>query len=243
MKNSFDINASIAKSTISLLNHDRIEVDNPNHHAPEKLAYLDRINTIINWIRKAFPDPTAVKIAEFGCAQGNISLILAELGYKVYAIDINEQFLSYSMMKYEKGDIEWIKSNINELNLPEGILDIAILGEVIEHCAYPEDIINKVLKYIHLDGCLIITTPNGAQINNRLPTFKQIKRKDQRTIFLKKQFKPDGENHLFVFKLEELIAILPDEAKVLESGYLGGTFIINKIIFLSDSCLCNQSKN
>lgn len=187
------------------------------------------MNGIIAIVRKAFMSPAEVKIGDFGAAQGNMSLLLAEAGYKVCAFDINPSFIAYSKKKYEKGDIEWLDGNIETLDFPLDSLDVAIAGEIIEHCAYPEDILAKILTFVKPEGILIITTPNGSRILNRLPTFQQVSDKDERKVFVSRQFRPAGEDHLFLFRLEELDMIIPPGAQIIEKGYLGGTILYNEI--------------
>lgn len=234
MKNCYDIGKKCDKKYYKILNFDKVEIDNPDKYNPSRLYYFDRLQSIISLIKRMFPNPDKIKIGDFGCAQGNLSLILAELGYRVFAIDICSTFIEYSKMKYEKGEIDWIVGNIDSLEFPANVLDIAMLGELIEHCAYPEEIIGKTLKYIRPGGILILSTPNGSRIKTLKPTFKKVLGKEQRKMFEEKQFGPDGENHLFLFKLEEIKYIVPKEAIIKEKGYSGGTILINKysILFL-----------
>jgi 2-polyprenyl-3-methyl-5-hydroxy-6-metoxy-1,4-benzoquinol methylase len=107
---------------------------------------------VITVIKAFFLETSGVTVGEFGCAQANMSLLLAESGYEVYAIDVNLSFLEYSRLKWEKGDIKWILGNIDNLAIPELSLDVAILGEVVEHCAYPEEIVEKVFGIVRPGG-------------------------------------------------------------------------------------------
>lgn len=228
MKNSYDLEKHLDAKYHKMLNYDKIEIDNPDRYHPISLLYFDRLRMIISIIKRAFPIPDQIRIGDFACAQGNMSLLLAEMGYKVFAVDINPTFIEYSKMKYERGEIEWIVGNIDELNFSANMLDVAIMGELIEHCAYPEKIIEKVVRCVRLGGLLILTTPNGARIKTRLPTFRQVFSQEQRKMFEERQFGPGGENHLFLFKLEEIKYIIPENANIIEKGYLGSTILVNK---------------
>ncbi len=157
-----------------------------------------------------------------------MGLKLAEDGYKVFSFDINPSFLAYSKMKYEKGNIPWLAGNIETLDFPRGSLDVAIAGEIVEHCAYPEDILGKILEFVKPGGILIVTTPNGARILNPLPTFGQVAGKDDASVRFE-TVQAGGEDHLFLFKLDELAMIVPDNSEIIEKGYLGGTVLYNKI--------------
>jgi 2-polyprenyl-3-methyl-5-hydroxy-6-metoxy-1,4-benzoquinol methylase len=228
MKNSHTLEELVSEKYRGIVAFDKLEIDNPDKYAPSRLSYLDRICKVVSVIKVFFPETAGVTIGEFGCAQANMSLLLAECGYSVYAIDVNPTFLKYSKRKWQKGDVKWILGNIDNPILLELSLDVAILGEVVEHCAYPEEIVEKVFRFVRPGGILILTTPNGARIHTQLPTFKQVSSKALRRRFEEKQFGPDGRHHLFLFKLEELYSIIPPNAKIVMSGYLGGTILINR---------------
>jgi len=98
-----------------ILDFDKREIDNPDKYHPTRLYYLGRITKVIQLIRREFPDPSGIKIGDFASAQGNIGLILAEMGHKVFVIDINPTFIEYSKMKYERGKVEYIVANIEDL--------------------------------------------------------------------------------------------------------------------------------
>ena len=188
MKNSNSISKILdASSKIDdyqfIINYDQQEIDNPDMYHHLKINYLHRLNFILDRVAKLMPIPENVNIGDFACGQGNISLSLAEMGYDVAAIDINKKFIEYSKMKYEKGNVEWIVSEIDKLVYKEDIFDVAVAGEVIEHCAYPEEIIISILKFVKPGGFLIITTPNGNYFNSNLPTFSELSQKQLRKKF------------------------------------------------------------
>lgn len=228
MKNSFDLEKILDNKHQNVLNYDKMQIDNPDKQNFIGLRYMDRINKIISLVKKYFPIENKSKVGDFACAQGNVSLLLAEQGYRVFAFDIDSSFIEYSKMKYEKGDIQWINGNIDDMDFAEYDLDIAIAGELIEHCAYPEEILAKILKFVRPGGLLIITTPNGSRLKTNLPTFQKYFQKESRKMFEERQFGPEGKDHLFLFAIEELDLIVPENAKIIEKGYLGGSIIMNK---------------
>ncbi len=209
--------------------YDEVEIDNPNVFDLHKINYLDRINSIVKLVQKYYPNPQGIRIAEFGCAQGNISLKLAEKGYSVIALDQDSDFLEYSQLKHEKGDMRWVRANFSESGISIEPVDVAILGEIIEHCAYPEKIIENIASYVKPGGLCLITTPNGSRLKAQLPSFRQVLKTHSRESLEQRQFGPDGSDHLFLFTLPEALEILPTNSHVLESGYLGGSILINRI--------------
>ena len=229
MRSVYDIREPLDESQQRLAAFDRLEIDCTDRHSYTRLNYLDRMNTITGIVKRVYPSPAGVRVGDFAAAQGNMGLRLAEDGYQVFSFDINPAYLAYSRMKYERGDIQWLAGNIETLDFPRGSLDVAIAGEIVEHCAYPEDILGKIFNFVKPGGILIITTPNGARILNKLPTFSQVAGKEDRKMFVSRQFRPAGEDHLFLFRLDELHMIVPDNSGTIEQGYLGGTVLYNKI--------------
>lgn len=228
MKSVFAIKENIDPKYAKIVAYDEAEIDNPEKYLPSRMLYMHRIEKVVSWISKKFQNLEGVQVAEIGCAQGNMSLKLAEKGFKVFAVDIDEKFLEYGKLKYEKGDITWVRANIEELNIPKESIDVAIMGEIIEHCAYPEDVIAKTLEFVKPGGYVFITTPNGSRVKTGLPTFGQFSAKEDRKKFEELQFGPDGNNHLFLFTLQEVTSLIPQNAKIVESGYLGSSILLNR---------------
>jgi 2-polyprenyl-6-hydroxyphenyl methylase/3-demethylubiquinone-9 3-methyltransferase len=225
MKSSFDL-PGMEDRFAGIAAHDRQEIDNPDPYQPSCRNYLDRIQTIVSIVEKAVPPGASV--AEIGAAQGNMSLLLAEQGYRVTAVDINPMFLEYSRMKYDRGDMTWVLSNIEDFK-PSESFDAVILGEVIEHCAWPEKIVSKVLGFVKSGGILVITTPNGERLFSRLPNFSAFDSEEKRQALEKRQFGPDGEDHLFLFTVREMKSLVPNQERVVGTGYLGGTLVFNRL--------------
>ena len=167
-----------------------------------------------------------VQSQRLGCAQGNVSLLLAEAGYRATAIDLNPIFLRYSQAKYERGDIKWRLANIENHGLLPESQDVVILGEVVEHCAYPERIVEKSFQLLVPGGHLLITTPNHSFIGcQRLPSFRQILGLESRSDLEARQFGPDGKDHLFLFTRRELRLLRPCGGSITASGYLSNTLL------------------
>jgi 2-polyprenyl-3-methyl-5-hydroxy-6-metoxy-1,4-benzoquinol methylase len=225
MRNSLSLSTTDERFT-DIIGHDRQEIDSPDPYRPSCRNYLDRIETILSIVEKSIP--SGARVAEMGAAQGNMSLLLAEKGVRVTAVDLNPIFLEYSKMKHERGDVTWVLSNIQDFK-PSEPFDAVILGEVIEHCAWPERIVAQVLGFVKPGGILIVTTPNGGRLFNRLRNLSSFDTDEKRKALEKRQFGPDGEDHLFLLTLPEMRSLAPPEVTVIETGYLGGTLVFNRM--------------
>src|SRR3989338_2536719 len=112
MKKVFGLNPQQRAQYHMIANFDALEIDCPDSYSIKKASYLARLNSMLALIDKHFPKDKVLTILDIGCAQGNLSLILAEKGHKVVAVDIRNDFIEYSKLKHERGNIKWICSNI-----------------------------------------------------------------------------------------------------------------------------------
>jgi|GEM_PF-1726023 len=238
MKTSYQIETELGESAGKykyLIDSDRETLDKLDPYDLSKINYLNRLNTIVDLVKSCYQNKSdQLTVGEFGSAQGIISITLAEsrhageAGFKVFAFDINSNFLEYAKLKDDKNLVTWQAGEINDLDFDKNSLDVAILGEVIEHCAYPEAIVAKVLEFVKPGGFLIVTTPNANRIRTTLPHFSKYFDKEKRRDLEKWQFGPDSSNHLFLFSKNEISLIVPKNAKIIKTGYLGGSMFVVK---------------
>jgi 2-polyprenyl-6-hydroxyphenyl methylase/3-demethylubiquinone-9 3-methyltransferase len=138
-------------------------------------------------------------VLDVAAAQGNFSLTLAELGYRLTWNDLREELADYVRLKYERGDIRFMVGNI--LALPPVQHDLVLATEIIEHVAHPDHLLSQLVRFIRPGGYLVLTTPNGAYLGNRLPRFSDF---DDTSAFEARQFRPDADGHIFLLSPDEL---------------------------------------
>jgi len=196
----------------------------------ENYSCLRRINQLTKSAKEL---SLGRKVLDMGCAQATASLILAENGFDVTAFDLNRNFLDYAKKKKEFGEISFVCGNAMHLPFRKNYFDIIIMGELIEHVAYPEKLIKQAKRCMKKNGILIITTPNnhlflGRISGCRAPLFENIaERKKMRA----RQFGPSGSDHLFVFNIDCLKnLLLKEKFRVIDAGYTN-CFIINPLSY------------
>jgi 2-polyprenyl-6-hydroxyphenyl methylase/3-demethylubiquinone-9 3-methyltransferase len=91
---------------------------------------------------------------------------------------------------------------------------------MIEHVAHPERILAEIRRVLRPRGLLLLSTPNGGRLRTGLPTFSQIK---DRTPFEARQFQPDSDGHLFLYRRDELGPLLRTEGFWPEQHRFYGT--------------------
>jgi 2-polyprenyl-3-methyl-5-hydroxy-6-metoxy-1,4-benzoquinol methylase len=175
---------------------------NPWPRKPGPFSYHLRMDHVLKAFADFLPAPAAV--ADVACAGGNFALRLAELGYKVTGVDLLEDFLCYARKKYTQGEIHFVQGNLMDYRHPEP-LDGLLMGEVIEHVAWPEKLVESAAANLRQGGIFVVTTPNGSYGGNDLPTFRDVQSGDRKK-FEAVQFDPS--KHLFLYTPEELKGLL-----------------------------------
>lgn len=130
------------------------------HHSLDR--YID--------ILRRVPKVSSGSALEVGCGYGDISTILAKLGYTVYATDLLGDHTRRKMEdRISKYNINFQQNNIEAEPLPfeDCWFDVVIFSEVLEHLNYSPLIPMKELcRVLKNGGRLIISTPNIACLSN-----------------------------------------------------------------------------
>ncbi len=157
-------------------------------------------------IYKSLVPEKAKKILDVGCAQATLALLLAEDGLDVTAVDLRADFLDYAKTRWTHGKIKFLQGNVFDIQLEKGF-DVIFANQILEHLVYPKEFIEKLSSLLEANGLIIMTTPNGEYINNRLPAYGELgDPKDWEHL----QFFADGDGHFFAYTRAELMEIAKD---------------------------------
>jgi 2-polyprenyl-3-methyl-5-hydroxy-6-metoxy-1,4-benzoquinol methylase len=177
---------------------DLLEFFGESRRAPGYVcAYHTRFQKLIDMVETRLPKGSA--IIDVAAAQGNFSLALAERGYRVTWNDLAGDLANYVKLKHASGEISFIEGNAFDLTV--GGFDGAVITEVIEHVAHPDQFLRQVAGLVRPGGYVFMTTPNGEYLRNRLPRFSDC---PDPSIYEAHQFKPDADGHIFLLHLDEL---------------------------------------
>jgi 2-polyprenyl-3-methyl-5-hydroxy-6-metoxy-1,4-benzoquinol methylase len=188
-------------SWLSSYRYDRLEIYGDLHHRGYAYAYDARRRETLRLVQEGVPVGSSV--LDVAAAQGNLSLALAELGYRVTWNDLRAELVEYVKLKYDHGSINYAPGNAFELTFPDRF-DAVVATEVLEHVAHPEEFLSRLRALVRVGGCIIVTTPNGAYFRNKLPRLSEIL--DRRGLE-SRQFQPDADGHLFLLHAEELMSM------------------------------------
>ncbi len=215
-----------------LYHHDLDEFHCTDPRAFSHQMYMARFKAVLQavrlWRESLGKSARDMKVLDIGCAQGNFSLTLAEQGFRVFAVDLQLSFLRYVRLKYESGELYCINATLEALPF-SGTFDIILLGEVIEHVAYPDILLHNISRLITPSGCLILTTPNGERLLTRMPTLFQVK---DRSSLVANQFQPDADGHLYLLTRHELATEAQKAGlNVVHHRYFGTPWLTGRMKF------------
>jgi 2-polyprenyl-3-methyl-5-hydroxy-6-metoxy-1,4-benzoquinol methylase len=163
-------------------------------------AYHNRFRKLMDMVEKRLAKGSS--IIDVAAAQGNFSLGLAERGYRITWNDLRGDLAGYVRLKHETGEISFAEGNAFDLSI--GGFDGAVITEIIEHVAHPDEFLRRIADLVRPGGYVFMTTPNGGYFRNRLPRFSEC---PDPSVFEAGQFKPDADGHIFLLHVDELIGL------------------------------------
>jgi 2-polyprenyl-3-methyl-5-hydroxy-6-metoxy-1,4-benzoquinol methylase len=178
--------------------YDKLEVFGDLSHRGYAYAYQNRRAAALQLLVEGLKP--GARILDVAAAQGNFSIALAEMGYRVTWNDLRQDLVGYVQAKHEYGDLAFAPGNAFELDFDERF-DAVLATEVIEHVAHPDAFLRQLATLVKPGGHIVITTPNGGYFRNRLPRFSDCPDPSQ---FEAIQFGPDGDDHIFLLHADEI---------------------------------------
>ncbi len=202
------------------------EVTNPGY----AYAYANRCKHTVEMLSQAVSPGS--RVLDIAAAQGNFSLKLAEMGYRVTWNDLRTELTDYVRLKHEYGHLEFAPGNAFELTFPD-LFDAVLITEVIEHVAHPDEFLKQAASLVRPGGFVVMTTPNGAYFTNPLPRFSDC---PDPSMFESKQFKPDSDGHIFLLHQQEIrelaldIGLLVEDLRLFTNTLTNGRRPLHRIV-------------
>tara|TARA_B100000989_G_C19530464_1_gene469436 strand:- start:3968 stop:4591 length:624 start_codon:yes stop_codon:yes gene_type:complete len=127
---------------------------------------LNTINSIFNKKKFNFNN---TDLLDLGCGNGYLTKKISDLNNfkSIKAIDTSAQGISYAKNNYN-GIIKFYHKSIDDLILSGEKYNFVTCFEVIEHVYNPDLFLKNIVKIIHDDGHILISTPFHGYIKNLL---------------------------------------------------------------------------
>jgi SAM-dependent methyltransferase len=101
------------------------------------------------------------RILDLGAGDGRLAAALASRGHAVTAVEPVRDVAGAPAVNV-------VRSSVEELDLPEGSFDVAILWHVLEHLSAPAETLGRIRGWLAPGGRLVVAVPNLASWQARL---------------------------------------------------------------------------
>lgn len=129
-----------------------------------KKSTIDRLKRIRDTVlKKASKKQNQIfNIADIGCGAGTLSMLLANKGHHVHAIDVNEPLveLAKERAKEEGLDIDYQIGTATKLPWDSESIDICIVPELLEHVKEWRECLDEFSRILKPGGILYLSTNN-----------------------------------------------------------------------------------
>lgn len=122
------------------------------------LKYPDE--SVVRFLKKNFKSGENKSILDFGCGSGRNTLVMADMGFMIYAMDYNEVCLELTKEKLDNinySNVRYLQNEKLKINLPDESLDcIVAWGALVFFNKSQREIFYKELNRVLKPGGIIL---------------------------------------------------------------------------------------
>lgn len=103
-------------------------------------------------------------VLDLGCRAGALSQHFLA-GNEVTGVDVDENALGHAAnrgLRTVWGDVE------EPLPFEDGSFDAVVVGEILEHVRFPDEVISEIARVLKPDGVVVGSVPNAFRLKNRV---------------------------------------------------------------------------
>jgi 2-polyprenyl-3-methyl-5-hydroxy-6-metoxy-1,4-benzoquinol methylase len=133
--------------------------------ASRSAATLQRFNAIRDRVLGVIgygSSKRVLDVADIGCGAGTQSLIWAEMGHKVYGLEVNEPLLKLARCRSAEAGypIDFQLGSATRLPWINQSIDVCLMIELLEHIAEWEMCVRECARVLRPKGVLVLITSN-----------------------------------------------------------------------------------
>lgn len=102
---------------------------------------------------------------DIGCGKGEVSLRLAEAGFKCAGLDFKPRLIRF--LRERAPQIEWIERDASSLADEGRRFDVVTLYHVLEHIPRPLEVFGDFVRLLEPGGLLVVEVPNAGGLRAR----------------------------------------------------------------------------
>jgi 2-polyprenyl-3-methyl-5-hydroxy-6-metoxy-1,4-benzoquinol methylase len=131
---------------------------------PASMAGVQCHEKVRELISRFLPEPSLV--ADMAAGEGAFSIILSEMGHKVFAVDADRANWKANGIKLHNLDLD--SEFAERIPSIDNRFDAIVAIEIIEHLENPFRFVRECGKLLKPGGLLFLTTPNVESVQSRL---------------------------------------------------------------------------
>jgi ArsR family transcriptional regulator len=100
-----------------------------------------------------------LKVADFGCGTGTLSVAVARWAERVTAIDSNPDALSEARHRAQREgvqNIEFLQEDLHKLSLRTGSQDLVVASQSLHHVSRPEEVLSEAHRILRRKGRIVV---------------------------------------------------------------------------------------
>lgn len=124
---------------------------------------LDFYKLVVGKVVNYFPgNIVSASCLDVGCGTGHLLLELRKAGFGGQLVGLDSAITAEACVLGHNARLQFIPGYLSAQNW-DSQFDLILCTEVLEHCEYPGDVIQDMLKVIKPKGVIIITVPDGRK--------------------------------------------------------------------------------
>jgi 2-polyprenyl-3-methyl-5-hydroxy-6-metoxy-1,4-benzoquinol methylase len=131
----------------------------------KKASFRDRLALFVDAVTRAIP--AGGRVLDLGCGAGNISLALAERGYRVLGADGAPEMVREALAEAEKRGLknaEFVEADITTLAMEPDSFDAVVCSSVIEYVQNDAALLLEMRRLLRPSGRLILSVPHRGSL-------------------------------------------------------------------------------
>ncbi|MFA6386031.1 MAG: methyltransferase domain-containing protein [Candidatus Paceibacterota bacterium] len=136
-----------------------------NAHVQKKIIGKHNFTyiNIIEWLEdKVIQKDKKLKVLDYGCGVGTLSMYLSSIGYEVTGMDISPKAINTAKLSSSYLNIKNSKFYLFGTRKFESKFDLVTCIEVIEHVPSPSKTLADIYKSLKKNGYLFLSTPSSS---------------------------------------------------------------------------------
>ena len=125
---------------------------------------VKKANKTISILKDYYKDLSSLTLLDIGASSGIMTYEYAKYFHKVIGIDIDKQAIEFATKNFNKNNIEYLVSPVEESNLNENSFDVITCSHIYEHVPSAEILMENIFKLLKPGGVCYFAAGNRFKI-------------------------------------------------------------------------------